>query len=358
MRSTHKSHTETVLKNAVEEVLKRKTIKEFPKEEDPFIDVLDLRVDKEGILFYKMIGEKAVKYGTYMITDEDSELICNLDEAYEMLEDDNSKKIYDWYFSLMVARILTKSLKEAEQIFNYSFLDGNMKSCIKKFIKQASKCGDDLYKINDYVIRTSAPALMETWTCDNYMLDGICEVKPEDIVIDAGAYKGETAIWFANKMHKSGKVYAFELIKEHANTIKENALRNNIQHIINVENTALWSEKTYLGIKKNDSISECTVLQNQEGILTQTIDTFVDERNIRRIDFLKADVESAEIEMLKGAQKTIERDKPKLAICIYHRLPHMYEIPKLIRSYSNDYRFYLSHKTYGPMNTVLMAIPK
>lgn len=51
---------------------------------------------------------------------------------------------------------------------------------------------------------------------------------------------------------------------------------------------------------------------------TTTIDTFVQENNITKIDFIKVDIEGAERLMLKGAKKTLQTLKPKLAICTYH----------------------------------------
>lgn len=49
-----------------------------------------------------------------------------------------------------------------------------------------------------------------------------------------------------------------------------------------------------------------------------TIDQFVSENQIRKVDFIKADIEGAERYMLTGATDTLRRFAPKLAICTYH----------------------------------------
>ena len=49
-----------------------------------------------------------------------------------------------------------------------------------------------------------------------------------------------------------------------------------------------------------------------------TIDQFVSENQIRKVDFIKADIEGTERYMLKGATETLRRFAPKLAICTYH----------------------------------------
>ena len=49
-----------------------------------------------------------------------------------------------------------------------------------------------------------------------------------------------------------------------------------------------------------------------------TIDQFVFDNQISKVDFIKADIEGAERYMLNGATETLRRFAPKLAICTYH----------------------------------------
>ena len=53
-------------------------------------------------------------------------------------------------------------------------------------------------------------------------------------------------------------------------------------------------------------------------VKVSTIDQFVSENQIRKVDFIKADIEGAERYMLTGATDTLRRFAPKLAICTYH----------------------------------------
>ena len=75
---------------------------------------------------------------------------------------------------------------------------------------------------------------------------------------------------------------------------------------------------------------------------TTTIDKLVEELGIERVDFIKADIEGEELNMLKGARKTIEKFKPKLAICVYHRPQDLWEIPFYIRDNFEGAKFYFN----------------
>ena len=75
-----------------------------------------------------------------------------------------------------------------------------------------------------------------------------------------------------------------------------------------------------------------------------------------RITFIKMDVEGAELKSLMGACNTIRRDRPKLAISIYHKDKDMVRIPLYIRSLIPDYRLYVRHYSNNANETVLYAV--
>ncbi|STQ87043.1 FkbM family methyltransferase [Helicobacter muridarum] len=69
------------------------------------------------------------------------------------------------------------------------------------------------------------------------------------------------------------------------------------------------------------------------------------------------DIEGAELEALKGAENTIKKYKPKLALSIYHRREDMLSIPKYLQSLNCGYRFYLRNFWWFSVDIVLYAIP-
>jgi hypothetical protein len=70
------------------------------------------------------------------------------------------------------------------------------------------------------------------------------------------------------------------------------------------------------------------------------------------------DIEGAELNALKGAERIIREQKPKLAICIYHKPEDVWKIPSLLLDFVPDYKFYIRHYFYSSFwNTVLFALP-
>ncbi len=75
------------------------------------------------------------------------------------------------------------------------------------------------------------------------------------------------------------------------------------------------------------------------------------------VNFIKMDIEGSEIEALQGAKYLIKKNKPVLAICLYHKPDDLWEIPILINRIYNGYDMYL--RVHGDMclETVLYCIP-
>jgi FkbM family methyltransferase len=71
--------------------------------------------------------------------------------------------------------------------------------------------------------------------------------------------------------------------------------------------------------------------------------------------FINMDIEGAELEALKGAEKTLRVSRPDLGICVYHSPGHLWEIPLYLHSLGVGYRLYLRNYTSFTGETVLYA---
>jgi FkbM family methyltransferase len=76
------------------------------------------------------------------------------------------------------------------------------------------------------------------------------------------------------------------------------------------------------------------------------------------VDFIKLDVEGAELQALQGARKLIERSRPVLALSLYHCPQDLWELPLALVNLCEDYRFHLRQHYFNSFDSVLYAVPR
>lgn len=74
-----------------------------------------------------------------------------------------------------------------------------------------------------------------------------------------------------------------------------------------------------------------------------------------KVSYIKMDIEGSELNALKGAKNVIKRDRPRLAICIYHKPEDILELPLYILDLVPEYKFYIRHYCSCMWETVLYA---
>jgi hypothetical protein len=92
--------------------------------------------------------------------------------------------------------------------------------------------------------------------------------------------------------------------------------------------------------------------EGAEEIMVYALDDYFKEQ---RISFIKADIESYELDMLHGAEAVIKRDKPLLALSMYHNASDMYTIPLFVKKLCPNYKIKIKHHTAVHADTVLYA---
>jgi FkbM family methyltransferase len=152
-----------------------------------------------------------------------------------------------------------------------------------------------------------------------------------DAVVDCGAAEGLFS-FFAAKT--AARVYAIEPIPSwHA------ALRKTLQQFPNVELMEVGVGHRVAQMRMTDDeiysrVSDAGTLE----IPIRTIDSLFAERNVP-VTFIKADIEGFEFPMLLGAEATIRRHRPKIAMTVYHDPNHFLEMQEYLSNIHGDYRF-------------------
>ena len=174
----------------------------------------------------------------------------------------------------------------------------------------------------------------------------VLELEKQDIIIDCGAYIGDTAKIYNERLQGNCSIYAVEPMKENyeelVKNIKINAWKNVWAYHCAVgskESRAILrykKEDLRMGITIGSAVGECV-----EEIDVHTLDTLF--MGIPKINSIKMDIEGQEVEALIGAEKIIKRDSPKLMISGYHKVSDFWEIPSLIKSFNPQYKIYVGH---------------
>lgn len=189
---------------------------------------------------------------------------------------------------------------------------------------------------------------------------GAVQAGPGDYVIDAGACWGDTALYFAHCVGPQGRVFSYEFIPGNLAVMRRNLALNPIlaERVTLIEN-AVWSQSAKAVYYRDDGPSSVVRFEPFTGAQGQTqtlaIDDLVQGHQMPRVDFIKMDIEGAELMALRGAADTIRRYRPRLAISIYHRLSDFLDIPEYIAGLVPGYRFYIRHLTIHAEETVLFA---
>lgn len=180
-------------------------------------------------------------------------------------------------------------------------------------------------------------------------------VSPEenDVIIDGGAWKGDSCLDFNTKLKENCKIYSFEPDNNNYKILSENTkLYENIVPVkfgLSDKNDILYfSESTH------DMQHQIVEYETNIKIEVLSLDNFIKNKEI--INFIKMDIEGSEVQALIGAKELLEKQKPKLAICIYHLYNDLWEIPLLIKSINPSYKLYMGHHSQNLLDTVIYAI--
>ncbi len=190
--------------------------------------------------------------------------------------------------------------------------------------------------------------------CDRqYFEKEILPVWENEVFIDGGCYDGRTVRQFVNYCDGNyKKIYSLEPDPDNYEVAKTGFEKEPVRDLA-LLNKGLWDCSTRLSFSGGASQGARISDDGSFTIETLSVDELAGED---KVTFIKMDVEGAEYKVLLGAEKTIRRDHPKLAISIYHKLEDIFELPELILSMQQDYRFYLRHYQLGQYETVLYAI--
>lgn len=180
------------------------------------------------------------------------------------------------------------------------------------------------------------------------------ELEKDDVVLDCGANIG----LFTNvALQKGCKVYAFEpmpdaIIYLEELTDKHSQLKICPYALSDQCGTAAFHVQNFDLLGASMLENNNTIDKDYE-VEVMTVDAFVEKEGLERIDYIKADIEGSERDMIKGARNTIQKFHPKISICTYHLSDDKEVLENLLKEI--EPRYVIEHKwkkmyAYVPKN--------
>lgn len=225
--------------------------------------------------------------------------------------------------------------KQLKKIISTLFPKGNLKEKVKLFyysINTPSQTSYGLISENEKktVYKTNFQGLAMITNEALYFVapdfnyyQHFYKVKRNDVILDAGANCGHLSILFSKLTGENGIVYAFEPDKFNIERINNNMqLNKELPENIKIENLLLWNENKLVDFYEAGTVGSSAVWipDSDKCVKKQAIriDDWALKNNIKKLDFIKMDIEGAEIEALEGCLQTIENLSPNFAIASYH----------------------------------------
>ena len=165
------------------------------------------------------------------------------------------------------------------------------------------------------------------------------------IIVDGGAYDGDTVKTFLEVFPDAERVFAIEPDPHSFSKLG----RISDDRIIPI-NSALSDKKGVSDFSSSSSrgsgISGIANKSRKILINTTTVDSLLSED---KCDLIKLDVEGTEREALIGSSFTISNYAPNLIVSLYHRTDDVFDIPRYVKSLSSDYDLFLRRPFCVPM---------
>jgi hypothetical protein len=161
-----------------------------------------------------------------------------------------------------------------------------------------------------------------------------------EVYFDCGAYTGDTVKQYVDRLQDCHMIVAFEPVQQVIAEPWVKIMRTGVGR--KFQYTVFTDEGP--GSHAGDGDVAGTIMP---------LDWFYEFRPT----LIKMDIEGSELEAIYGAEATIRHLKPAMAVCLYHKADHLWEVPLLLHRFNPGYRLFIRRYADDAAELVCYAIP-
>lgn len=223
-------------------------------------------------------------------------------------------------------------------LFDLGYFDANKEKLDEAYAMLADEQSKKVFAcILNYRISGKIRYLKECETKAEEAFENILKLSGEETYLDAGAYTGDTVMEFINRAGSCRRIIAIE--PDGKNFAK---LQANTAGIKNIECLQLGVHREAGELPFAARAGRSSYF-DEAGAGRAAADSIDHILNGEPVTFMKLDVEGQEADAVWGAENTIAGGKPKLQVAAYHRNGDIFAVPLQIKKIRPDYRVYLRH---------------
>ena len=233
------------------------------------------------------------------------------------------------------------------ELFNQEFFDLH----IKELFEARSLFYDEKSKeIFDNIIRfklSSRPSYLRATATTEQEADSMLDFKAYESYADLGAYNGDTIKKYTTLCQNLKTIYAFE--PDMRNFKKLSKYCEELTGInVNLYNNAVYSSDTTLDFASSGNRNSSGASVGSYQHKTVLVEAKALDNVVKKVDFIKYDVEGLECQALLGTKRLINECMPDMFVSMYHKSEDMYELPILLHKLNPKYKLYLRRLPYIP----------
>jgi FkbM family methyltransferase len=193
---------------------------------------------------------------------------------------------------------------------------------------------------------------------ESYFLQNVFRLRPDEVFIDCGAFDGDTLrVYLSIQPEGFQRFVALEPDHTTFGKLQEyvKTLNPSIGEKIETVQCAVGRERGRISFDSTGGLGSKVSSEGTSSVDLLPIADVADPS--LAVSFIKMDIEGAEMDALQGARPVIERDRPILAVCVYHRQDDVWRLPLFMKAMVPGYDMFLRCHEGDGWQTVAYAVP-